>query len=171
MEISTNGRLLIKVCEDFHGLRAADDGYGNATVGWGCRTSSDRHLSARESELLFESRLSDIQSKLPKIYTLQSLWDAIVSLAFNVGPTAVTNSRFWDAVTSHRNQAAAAEFAGPKGFVNVNGKFDRGLANRRNLELEYWQRSASGWDITTLTHLFIKHNRIANDFNPADYNV
>ena len=90
-------------------------------------------------------------------FLTQNQWDAVISLAYNVGVGALTTSHTWQYLVSRDFGVIEGQQTPPptlfcqttpsmafewgsksQGFVFVDGNFDQGLFNRRTQELEHF---------------------------------
>ena len=138
MKISTNGIDLI--CS-FEGLRlkAYDDGVGVWTIGYGttvingtkvkkgdtCTVEQAKSYMANDLKQ-FESAVNQV-----KVPLNQNQYDALVSLAYNIGVSAFLNSTLFKKLNAKDYKGAAEQF--PR-WNRAGGKVMRGLTNRRASE-------------------------------------
>lgn len=138
MKISTNGIDLI--CS-FEGLRlkAYDDGVGVWTIGYGttvingtkvkkgdiCTVEQAKSYMAQDLKQ-FESAVNQV-----KVPLNQNQYDALVSLAYNIGVSAFLNSTLLKKLNAKDYKGAAAQF---DRWNRAGGKVMRGLTNRRASE-------------------------------------
>ncbi|WP_296277693.1 lysozyme [uncultured Acinetobacter sp.] len=140
MKISTNGIDLI--CS-FEGLRlkAYDDGVGVWTIGYGTTVINGRKVKKGDTCTLeqaksymandlkkFESAVNQV-----KVPLNQNQYDALVSLAYNIGVSAFLSSTLFKKLNTKDYKGAAAEF--PK-WNKAGGRVLAGLVKRRKAEME-----------------------------------
>lgn len=129
----------------FEGLRlnAYDDGVGVWTIGWGTtvypngqkvkkgdKITLDQAKQYKAHDLVkFEKAVNDAV----KVSLNQNQFNALVSLAYNIGVSAFTNSTLLKRLNEGDYKAAADQFLV---WVNAGGKRMQGLVNRRNKERE-----------------------------------
>lgn len=145
MKISTNGIDLI--CS-FEGLRlkAYDDGVGVWTIGYGTTVINgtkvkkgdtctvDQAKSYMASDLKqFESAVN--QTKVP---LNQNQYDALVSLAYNIGVGAFLSSTLFKKLNAKDYKGAAEQF---DRWNRAGGKVMRGLTNRRAKERKLFEKA------------------------------
>ena len=144
MKISTNGIDLI--CS-FEGLRlkAYDDGVGVWTIGYGttvingtkvkkgdtCTVEQAKSYMANDLKQ-FESAVNQV-----KVPLNQNQYDALVSLAYNIGVSAFLNSTLFKKLNAKDYKGAAEQF--PR-WNRAGGKVMRGLTNRRSKERKLFEK-------------------------------
>lgn len=115
------------------------------TIGVGCTTYedgrkvklSDPPITHERAMSLFRNRAQEYiecVNRVVHVPLAQHEFDALVSLCFNCGTTAFTNSQIVKNLNAG-NRHTAKEWA-PKSFVTAAGKPSRGLAQRRQDELK-----------------------------------
>lgn len=135
----------IDLIGQFEGLRlnAYDDGVGVWTIGWGTTIypngqkvkkgdtiTLDQAKQYKAHDLAkFEKAVNDAV----KVPLNQNQFNALVSLAYNIGVSAFTNSTLLKRLNEGNYNAAADQFLV---WVNAGGKRMQGLVNRRNKERE-----------------------------------
>ena len=145
MKISTNGIDLI--CS-FEGLRlkAYDDGVGVWTIGYGttvingtkvkkgdtCTVEQAKSYMANDLKQ-FESAVNQV-----KVPLNQNQYDALVSLAYNIGVSAFLNSTLLKKLNAKDYKGAAEQF--PR-WNRAGGKVMRGLTNRRAKERKLFEKA------------------------------
>lgn len=144
MHISTAGLLLV---EEFEGFSATpyQDSVGVWTIGFGT-TGADvsplpRFLSRRDAQDLLARKLAEKYE--PSVNGLgvplnQNQFDALVSLAYNVGP-GVMGWQIGRDLLARNYGAASADFMH---YVYAGGQVLQGLVNRRNAERQLFDRPA-----------------------------
>ena len=142
MKIDNKGLDLIKKFEGFrsHPYR---DSVGIWTVGYGTThymsgrsvTKDDQDLSKRTASMLLEDEVNKIYAHAVNVYVrvplLQSHFDALVSLTYNIGPQAFKRSTLLKKLNEGDFEGAALEF--PK-WDKAGGRVSEGLLTRRMLE-------------------------------------
>lgn len=142
MKVDAAGVQLISDFEDLR-LTAYDDGVGVWTIGWGTTVYPNGQKVKKGDKITLE------QAKQYKAYDLarfekavndavkaplnQNQFNALVSLAYNIGEKAFTNSTLVKRLNEGNYKAAADQFLV---WVNAGGKRMQGLVNRRNKERE-----------------------------------
>ncbi|WP_010117524.1 lysozyme [Acinetobacter sp. P8-3-8] len=145
MKISTNGIDLI--CS-FEGLRlkAYDDGVGVWTIGYGttmingtkvkkgdtCTLEQAKSYMAQDLKQ-FESAVNQV-----KVPLNQNQYDALVSLAYNIGVSAFLNSTLLKKLNAKDYKGAAEQFLR---WNRAGGKVMRGLTNRRAKERKLFEKA------------------------------
>ena len=146
MKTSNAGKTLIK---SFEGKRLAayDDGVGVWTIGYGTikypngsavkkgdvRTDAQVDQYFSNDLVKFENSVNS----LVKVPLTQNQFDALVSFAYNVGATNLSNSTLLRKLNSKDYKGAAAEF--PK-WNKAGGKVMAGLTLRRLAEQELFNK-------------------------------
>ncbi len=142
MHISPNGIDLIRNFESLR-LNAYDDGVGVWTIGYGT-TKYPSGVRVKKGDICtLEQAKSYMQHDLKKfertvnnavnVTINQNQFDALVSLAYNIGPTAFEESTLVKRLNEKNYKAAADQFGL---WVNARGKRLQGLVNRRKIEME-----------------------------------
>jgi lysozyme len=137
MQISDVGLDLIKTLEGFRG-DAYRDLRGVVTIGYG-HIGADVHIGDRiDAEQAMRLLMDDLARAQACVNTIaqgreltQGQFDALVSLTFNIGCTAMQ-----DSVLAHDVHLGAMQLALVEMFrwVHVNGEMSQGLLNRRMAE-------------------------------------
>ncbi|MGA9697858.1 MAG: lysozyme [Acinetobacter sp.] len=140
MHVSPNGVDLI--C-NFEGLRlnAYDDGVGVWTIGFGTtkypngiRVKKGDTCTLEQAKAYMQNDLKSFEQTVNntvKVPLNQNQFDALVSLAYNIGSTAFKNSTLVRQLNEGNYKAAANQF---NVWVNAGGKRMQGLVNRRAAE-------------------------------------
>lgn len=140
MHVSPSGIDLI--C-NFEGLRlkAYDDGVGVWTIGFGTTKYPNGIRVKKEDTCTLDQAKAYMQNDLKafeqtvnsavKVPVNQNQFDALVSLAYNIGSTAFKNSTLVKRLNEGNYKAAANQF---DVWVNAGGKRMQGLVNRRATE-------------------------------------
>ncbi|MDR6628390.1 lysozyme [Acinetobacter lwoffii] len=140
MHVSPNGVDLI--C-NFEGLRlsAYDDGVGVWTIGFGTtkypngiRVKKGDTCTLDQAKAYMQNDLKAFEqtaNTAVKVPLNQNQFDALVSLAYNIGSTAFKNSTLVKRLNEGNYKAAANQF---NVWVNAGGKRMQGLVNRRAAE-------------------------------------
>ena len=140
MHVSPSGVDLI--C-NFEGLRlkAYDDGVGVWTIGYGTtkypngiRVKKGDTCTLEQAKAYMQNDLKSFEQTVNntvKVPLNQNQFDALVSLAYNIGSTAFKNSTLVRQLNEGNYKAAANQF---DVWVNAGGKRMQGLVNRRAAE-------------------------------------
>lgn len=140
MHVSPSGVDLI--C-NFEGLRlkAYDDGVGVWTIGFGTtkypngiRVKKGDTCTLDQAKTYMQNDLKSFEQTVNntvKVPLNQNQFDALVSLAYNIGSTAFKNSTLVKRLNEGNYKAAANQF---NVWVNAGGKRMQGLVNRRAAE-------------------------------------
>ena len=140
MHVSPSGVDLI--C-NFEGLRlkAYDDGVGVWTIGYGTtkypngiRVKKGDTCTLDQAKAYMQNDLKSFEQTVNntvKVPLNQNQFDALVSLAYNIGSTAFKNSTLVKRLNEGNYNAAANQF---DLWVNAGGKRMQGLVNRRAAE-------------------------------------
>jgi len=136
MHISPAGLHLIEQFEGYSGTRYLD-AVGVPTIGFGTTAADIGTVPATCTRAQAEEWLrSNVARKYePAVNALgvpmtQNQFDALVSLAYNCGPGAMT----WDVGTYMRQRNYAAASSCFPRYVNAGGRVLQGLVNRRAAE-------------------------------------
>ena len=142
MSISPSGIDLIRNFESLR-LNAYDDGVGVWTIGYGTTKYLNGIRVKKGDTCTLEQAKSYMQHDLKKFEQTvnsavnvpinQNQFDALVSLAYNIGPTAFKESTLVKRLNEKNYKAAADQFGL---WVNARGKRLQGLVNRRKIEME-----------------------------------
>ena len=140
MSISPSGIDLIRNFESLR-LNAYDDGVGVWTIGYGTTKYPNGIRVKKGDTCTLEQAKSYMQHDLKKFEQTvnsavnvpinQNQFDALVSLAYNIGSTAFKNSTLVKRLNEGNYKAAANQF---NVWVNAGGKRMQGLVNRRAAE-------------------------------------
>ncbi|WP_129543384.1 lysozyme [Serratia sp. 1D1416] len=140
MQTSNNGRSFIKGFESLELKAYPDPGTGGSpwTVGWGHThgVKPDDEITQQQAEQFLSDDLAVFEltvSSAIKFPMTQNQFDAMVSLAFNIGGSAFAGSTLVKKFNAGDVQGAADEF--PK-WRNSAGKVMPGLVKRRAAERE-----------------------------------
>lgn len=140
MHVSPSGVDLI--C-NFEGLRlkAYDDGVGVWTIGFGTtkypngiRVKKGDTCTLDQAKAYMQNDLKSFEQTVNntvKVPLNQNQFDALVSLAYNIGSTAFKSSTLVRQLNEGNYKAAANQF---NVWVNAGGKRMQGLVNRRAAE-------------------------------------
>jgi lysozyme len=149
LKISKEGIHFIKHHEKLR-LRAYDLGDGKITVGWGhtepisVSTMEIGHrISKKEAEKFFYKDLRRAEDGVRRLFNLwkeqgidvpvsQHMWDAMVSMAFNMGVNGLRGSNMVLDLKNKNYVKAAKKIP----FTKINSKIFPGLKNRRESEKE-----------------------------------
>lgn len=141
MKTSQAGVDLIK---SFEGLRlnAYLDAVGIPTIGYG-HTGLDvilgKKINPQQAEILLKKDLARFESAVEefvKIPLNQSQFDALVSFAFNIGPTAFRDSTLLKRLNAGENPCNVAKEELPRWNKGDGGRVLNGLSRRRSAEAE-----------------------------------
>lgn len=140
MNISPSGIDLIRNFESLR-LNAYDDGVGVWTIGYGTTKYPNGIRVKKGDTCTLEQAKSYMQHDLKKFEQTvnravnvpinQNQFDALVSLAYNIGPTAFEESTLVKRLNEGNYKSAANQF---DVWVNAGGKRMQGLVNRRAAE-------------------------------------
>ena len=122
-------------------LTAYDDGVGVWTIGFGT-TVYPNSIKVKKGDACTEAQakaymahdLKKFESAVNNAVTVplsQNQFDALVSLAYNIGTNAFSGSTLVKKLNSNDNRGAADQF---DVWVNAGGKRTQGLVNRRGKE-------------------------------------
>lgn len=135
--ISNKGLDLIK---SFEGLRltAYKDGGGVPTIGYGHTRGVQMgdKITKKEADAFLRGDVQDAEAAVNESVQVpleQSQFDALVSLAFNIGVRAFKNSTLVKRLNSRDYFGAAQQFTR---WCYDNGHFVQGLKNRRIAEMK-----------------------------------
>lgn len=151
MKTSQNGLFLIK---SYEGLRlapylcsagVATIGYGSTCYKDGSRVKiTDAAISAEQAETLFADTLAPYENCVDAISENlgQNQFDALVSLAYNIGCDAFSSSTLAKLIRGNQLQAAALAFASwNKARTKTGLKVVQGLVLRRAAEQKLFEKS------------------------------
>ena len=140
MHVSPSGVDLICNFEGLR-LRAYDDGVGVWTIGFGTtkypngiRVKKGDTCTLDQAKAYMQNDLKSFEQTVNntvKVPLNQNQFDALVSLAYNIGSTAFKNSTLVRQLNEGNYKAAANQF---NVWVNAGGKRMQGLVNRRAAE-------------------------------------
>lgn len=140
MSISPSGIDLIRNFESLR-LNAYDDGVGVWTIGYGTtkypngiRVKKGDTCTLDQAKAYMQNDLKSFEQTVNntvKVPLNQNQFDALVSLAYNIGSTAFKNSTLVKRLNEGNYNAAANQF---NVWVNAGGKRMQGLVNRRAAE-------------------------------------
>lgn len=117
-----------------------DDGYGFPTIGWGHLVKKDEpyvigsRITQEKADQLFTQDLQqyeDTVGDLVKVPITQNQYDALVSLAFNIGGRNFKGSKLLEKLNAGDYDGAGSHF---KDWVRSNNKVSKGLVRRRSAE-------------------------------------
>lgn len=146
MKTSNAGKTLIK---SFEGKRLAayDDGVGVWTIGYGTikypngvKVKKGDVCTDEQADQYFNNDLVKFENSvnsLVKVPLTQNQFAALVSFAYNLGATNLSNSTLLRKLNSKDYKGAAAEF--PK-WNKAGGKVMAGLTRRRLAEQELFNK-------------------------------
>lgn len=125
----------------FEGLKlnAYDDGVGVWTIGYGTtvingvKVKKGDTCTVEQAKSYMASDLKKFEAAVNKVTVAlnQNQFDALVSLAYNIGTSAFANSTLLKKLNSGDYKGAAAQF---DVWVKAGGKRMQGLVNRRATE-------------------------------------
>ena len=140
MRVSPSGVDLICNFEGLE-LKAYDDGVGVWTIGYGTtkypngiRVKKGDTCTLEQAKAYMQNDLKAFEQTVNsaiKVPLNQNQFDALVSLAYNIGSTAFKNSTLVKRLNEGNYNAAANQF---NVWVNAGGKRMQGLVNRRAAE-------------------------------------
>ncbi len=135
----------IDLIGQFEGLRlnAYDDGVGVWTIGWGTTVYPNGQKVKNGDKITLEqakqykshdlTKFEKAVNDAVKVPLNQNQFNALVSLAYNIGVSAFSYSTLVKRLSDGDYKAAADQFLV---WVNAGGKRMQGLVNRRNKERE-----------------------------------
>ena len=142
MKVDATGVQLISDFEDLR-LTSYDDGVGVWTIGWGTTVYPNGQKVKKGDKITLEqakqykaydlARFEKAVNDSVKVPLNQNQFNALVSLAYNIGVSAFTSSTLVKRLNDGNYKAAADQFLV---WVNAGGKRMQGLVNRRNKERE-----------------------------------
>ncbi|MCH7305638.1 lysozyme [Acinetobacter higginsii] len=140
MTTSAVGQHLICSFEDLR-LQAYDDGVGVWTIGYGTtiypnkiRVKRGDTCSSEQAKAFFQHDLIRFEAAINEsvlVALSQNQFDALVSLAYNIGITAFKNSTLLKQLNNKNYKDAAEQFLV---WNKASGKVLRGLVRRREAE-------------------------------------
>ena len=135
MNVSDRGIELIKQSEGLR-TKAYDDTGGVKTIGYGHTGDAVKKgkISEAEAEALLQQDVAEAQSAVDSLVQVplsQSQYDALVSLAFNIGYGQLEQSTLLKKLNAGDYEGAAKEF---ERWVFDDGKKLPGLVKRRQRE-------------------------------------
>ena len=144
MKISANGINMICGFEDLR-LKAYDDGVGVWTIGYGTTVINGRKVkkgdtcTVEQAKSYMAQDLKQFESAVNqvKVPLNQNQYDALVSLAYNIGASAFLNSTLFKKLNAKDYKGAAEQFAR---WNRASGKVMRGLTNRRAKERKLFEK-------------------------------
>ena len=138
MLISEQGKSLIRGFESCR-LRAYQDGGGKWTIGWGHTATAAAGMvwTQEQADKQFDRDVTAFGGRvleLVKVGLCQNRFDALVSLAYNIGtgPKGLGGSVLLTRLNEGNYRAAALQFTR---WNKDNGKFIPGLLARRTVEM------------------------------------
>lgn len=149
MKTSEKGLDLIKQFEGFKGYVYRCPA-GKPTIGYGhvidpkvvALTKVSPRMTREKAEQLLKDDVKIAESAINssvKVNISQSQFDALVSLIYNWGAYNFKKSKGLSLLNQgYFSEAANEFFSKEKGVVNINGKFSKGLYNRRQAELNLY---------------------------------
>lgn len=135
----------IDLIGQFEGLRlnAYDDGVGVWTIGWGTTVYPNGVKVKKGDKITLEqakqykahdlAKFEKAVNDAIKVPLNQNQFNALVSLAYNIGVSAFANSTLVKRLNEGNYKSATDQFLV---WVNAGGKRMQGLVNRRNRERE-----------------------------------
>ncbi|MCH7339871.1 lysozyme [Acinetobacter higginsii] len=146
MSISAHGINLITSFEDLK-LHAYDDGVGVWSIGFGTtvyptgvRVKQGDYCTLEQAKSFFQHDLKYFQKAINEAVTVplsQNQFDALVSLAYNIGSNAFKNSTLLKYLNALAYQDAADQFLV---WNKGGGKVLKGLVRRREAERKLFLR-------------------------------
>lgn len=146
MHISPRGIDLICAFEGLR-LKAYDDGIGVWTIGFGTTVYPNR-IKVKKGDRCTEAQAKSYMaydlkqferaiSSAVTVHINQNQFDALVSLAYNIGVNAFNQSTLIKKLNCADDRAAADQF---DVWVNAGGKRMQGLVNRRKVEKKLFEK-------------------------------
>jgi lysozyme len=149
MKTSEKGLDLIKQFEGFKDYVYMCPA-GKPTIGYGhvidqkliALTKAAPRMTREKAEQLLKNDVREAEIAINssvKVNISQGQFDALVSLIYNWGAYNFKTSKGLRKLNAGDYKEAAIEFfSKEKGIVNIDGKFSKGLYNRRQAELELY---------------------------------
>ena len=140
-------------------------GYGNTYYENGQLVKQYDTISATRAESLFRMILKEYENTVNQSVTgrlNQSQYNSLVSIAYNIGPSAFKKSTLLKKVNANPNDSTiATEF---RKWVNSQGKVLNGLVKRRELEIKLYfsnspEESSLNWLFWLVVGWVILSNR------------
>lgn len=136
MQISESGKALIKRFEGCR-LEAYQDQAGVWTIGYGSTSGAHRGLrwTQAQADKMFEAEVTNFSERvaqLVKVTVAQCRFDALVSLAYNIGLGAFGQSTLLTHLNRAEYREAALQFCV---WNKAGGVFNKGLLARRAEEM------------------------------------
>ena len=127
-------------------LKAYDDGVGIWTIGYGTtvingvKVKKGDTCTLEQAKAYMASDLKKFEAAVNKVTVAlnQNRFDALVSLAYNIGTGAFADSTLLKKLNSGDYKGAAAQF---DVWVNAGGKRMQGLVNRRAVERKLFEKA------------------------------
>ena len=135
MQISEKGKALIKKYEGLK-LSAYKCPAGVWTIGYGHTTGvfEGQKITQKKADEFFDNDIKKFEKivlELCKVPLTQGQFDALVSLVYNIGKTAFSNSTLLKLLNQKNYSATAKQFTR---WVFANGEKLQGLVKRREEE-------------------------------------
>lgn len=146
MKTSANGINLICGFEGLE-LKAYDDGVGVWTIGYGTTIVNDIKVkkgdicTVEQAKSYMAQDLKKFESAVDtsvKVTITQNQFDALVSLAYNIGTGAFKSSTLLKKLNAKDYKGAAAQF---DRWNRAGGKVMQGLVNRRAKERKLFEKA------------------------------
>ena len=146
MQISRRGINLIKRWEGCK-LRAYRDVKGVLTIGWGTTDPKyafdGNEITQAQADHLFMQDVLKFQREIApliKVEVAQAHWDALISLAYNIGSGAFGRSTLLRLLNQGNYAGAQGQFSR---WIYSGGKVYQGLVNRRADEAQVFQEGTN----------------------------
>jgi len=141
MHISEAGKDLIKEFEGCR-LKAYDDGVGVQTIGWGRTTnvSPGDTCTQEQADAWFDAEVEEFANYISlalQVAVSQNEFDAMVSLAYNIGTTAFVRSTLLKKLNARDFKGAAEQF---DRWNQAGGSPMAGLTRRRAAERKLFEK-------------------------------
>jgi len=146
MKTSANGINLICSFEGLE-LKAYDDGVGVWTIGYGTtiingiKVKKGDTCTVEQAKSYMAQDLKKFESAVDtsvKVTITQNQFDALVSLAYNIGTGAFKSSTLLKKLNAKDYKSAAAQF---DRWNRAGGKVMQGLINRRAKERKFFEKA------------------------------
>lgn len=141
MQISQSGIDLIKRVEGFTPVAKPD--YKQWSIGYGTKSYKGAKITKKQAEVELKKYLAQvavpcINAFLDNRTIPQNEFDALVSVAYNMGCSGFKNTELALHYARHNKPQARNWFTDKSRCCNAGGKFNQGVYNRREKELAHF---------------------------------